>query len=127
MTTICCKIQSQLRDILGSDPRNWGQPHNTYHSPATTKNTAFIYYTTDILTINVPVFYMERGILIWMRGNTFRWPFEGVGPESRDFFGPLNGSERSWCHLGSKQSRLSGPTPSNGREMDFPASKSIHW
>ncbi len=57
---------------------------------------------TYIITINVPVVYMGRDVWIWMRGN----PFEGVGPESRDFFGPLNGSENSECHLGPKKLRL---------------------
>jgi hypothetical protein len=64
-----------------------------------------------ILTINVPVVYMGRDILIWMLGNPYRGPFEGVGPESQESLGPLNGSERSECQLGPKKSRLSGSTP----------------
>jgi hypothetical protein len=40
----------------------------------------------------------------YRRANPFRGPFEGVGPESRDFFGPLNGYERSECLLGPKKS-----------------------
>ncbi len=40
------------------------------------------------LTINVPVVYMARGVMILMRENPFREPLEGVGPENRDFFGP---------------------------------------
>jgi hypothetical protein len=40
------------------------------------------------LTINVPVVYIARDIMILMRENPFRMPLEGVGPESRDFFGP---------------------------------------
>jgi hypothetical protein len=54
----------------------------------------------EVLTINVHVVYMGRDVLIWMRGIPLRGP-EGVGPESRDFFGLLNGSE---CHLGPKKS-----------------------
>ncbi len=39
-------------------------------------------------TINVPVVYMARDVMILMRENPFRGPLEGVGPENRDFFGP---------------------------------------
>ncbi len=40
------------------------------------------------LTINVPVVYMARDVIILMRANPFRGPLEGVGPENRDFLGP---------------------------------------
>jgi hypothetical protein len=40
------------------------------------------------LTINVPVVYMARNVMILMRENPFRGSLEGVGPENRDFLGP---------------------------------------
>jgi hypothetical protein len=40
------------------------------------------------ITINVPVGYMARDVMILMGENPFRGPLEGVGPEKRDFFGP---------------------------------------
>ncbi len=51
-------------------------------------NCWFFYYS--ILTINVPVVYMARDVIILMRANLFRGPLEGVGLENRDFFGSLN-------------------------------------
>jgi hypothetical protein len=33
--------------------------------------------------------------MILMRANPFRGPEEGVGPENRDFFGPLNGTSEA--------------------------------
>jgi hypothetical protein len=45
-------------------------------------------WLTEIVTINVPVVYMVRGVMILMWENPFRGPLEGVGPEYRDFFGP---------------------------------------
>jgi hypothetical protein len=47
------------------------------------------------ITINVPVVFMGRDVMILMQANPFQGPLEGVGPENRDFFGPLNGYERS--------------------------------
>ncbi len=40
------------------------------------------------LTINVPVVYMARDVMILMGENPFLGPLEGVGPENRDFLGP---------------------------------------
>ncbi len=48
-----------------------------------------------LLTINVPVVYMVRGIIILMQENPFRGPLEGVGPENQDFFGPMATIEAS--------------------------------
>ncbi len=42
----------------------------------------------DSLTINVPVVYMARDVIILTRANPLQVPLEGVGPENRDFFGP---------------------------------------
>jgi hypothetical protein len=39
-----------------------------------------------IVTINVPVVYMARDVMILMRENPLHGPSEGVGPENRDFF-----------------------------------------
>ena len=41
-----------------------------------------------LLTINVPVVYMVRDVMILMRAVPYQGPLEGVGPENRDFFGP---------------------------------------
>jgi hypothetical protein len=37
-------------------------------------------------TINVPVVYMARDVMILMLAYLFRGPLEGLGPENRDFF-----------------------------------------
>jgi hypothetical protein len=37
-------------------------------------------------TIIVPVVYMARDVMIWMRANTFRGPLEGVGVGPENFF-----------------------------------------
>ncbi len=39
------------------------------------------------VTINEPVVYMARDVMILMVTNPFREPLEGVGPENGDFFG----------------------------------------
>ena len=41
-----------------------------------------------IITINLPVVYMVRDVVIWMQANPLRVPFEGVGHENQDFLGP---------------------------------------
>ncbi len=41
------------------------------------------------LTINVPVVYMARDVMILMGANPFQGSLEGVGPENQDFFGAL--------------------------------------
>ncbi len=41
-----------------------------------------------ILTINVPVVYMERYVMVLRRATSLRGALEGVGPENQDFFGP---------------------------------------
>ncbi len=40
------------------------------------------------LTINVPVVFMVRYIMILRGATSLRGALEGVGPENRDFFGP---------------------------------------
>jgi hypothetical protein len=42
----------------------------------------------EILTINVPVVYMARDVMILWRANPFRGTLDGAGPENRDFFDP---------------------------------------
>ncbi len=44
----------------------------------------------DDITINVPVAYMARDLMILK--NSFRGPVEGVGPENRDFLGSWYGN-----------------------------------
>ncbi len=53
-----------------------------------------------IITINVPVVYVARDVLILMRATSITRAIGRVGPENRDFFGPWNGNERSECNLG---------------------------
>jgi hypothetical protein len=38
------------------------------------------------LTINLLVVYVARDVMILMRENPFRGPWEGVGPVNEDFF-----------------------------------------
>jgi hypothetical protein len=63
--------------------------------------------------------------MILMRENLLLGPLKGVGPENLDFSGPKWHSLCSLLFQGPKKSRFSGSTPSNGPEMDFPASKSL--
>ncbi len=77
------------------------------------------------ITINVPVVYMGRDDMISMPANPYRGPCEGVGSGNRDFFGPLNGYERSECHLGPKKLRFSVPTSSHGPRYGFARIKII--
>jgi hypothetical protein len=40
-----------------------------------------------ILTVNVPVVYMMRDVMVLMRANPLQGPLEGVGPEIETFLG----------------------------------------
>ncbi len=42
----------------------------------------------DLLTINVPVVFMARYLMVLRGATSLRGAFEGVGPENPDFFGP---------------------------------------
>ncbi len=42
----------------------------------------------DLLTINVPVVFMARYVMVLRSATSLRGALEGVGPENRDFFGP---------------------------------------
>jgi hypothetical protein len=41
-----------------------------------------------IITINVPVVFMARYVMVLRSTTSLRGALEGVGPENRDFFGP---------------------------------------
>jgi hypothetical protein len=41
-----------------------------------------------IITINVPVVFMARYVVVLRGATSLRGALEGVGPENRDFFGP---------------------------------------
>jgi len=41
--------------------------------------------------------------MIFLSANGLRGPFEGPVPKNQDFFGPLNGYQRSECHFGAKK------------------------
>ncbi len=45
-----------------------------------------------IVTINVPVVFMARYIMVLRGGTSLREALEVVGPENLDFFGPLRGA-----------------------------------
>jgi hypothetical protein len=41
-----------------------------------------IFYNGEIgnsITVNLPIFYMARDVMFWMRENLFRGPLEGMG------------------------------------------------
>ncbi len=40
------------------------------------------------LTINIPVIFMARYVIVLWGATSLRGALEGVGPENRDFFGP---------------------------------------
>ncbi len=42
----------------------------------------------SFLTINVPVVYMSRDVMILMGANPLQGPLKGLGPENGDIFGP---------------------------------------
>jgi hypothetical protein len=75
-----------------------------------------------ILTINVPVVFMARYVMVLRGVTSFRGALEGVGPENRDFFGPkmarvLFGPQIAFAyrlvlfHRGPQNSRFPAPTP----------------
>ncbi len=49
----------------------------------------------DILTINVPVVFMVRYVMVSRGATSLRVALEGVGPENRDYFGPWNGTKEA--------------------------------
>jgi hypothetical protein len=69
---------------------------------------------TEDITINVPVVFMARYIMILRGATSLRGALEGVGPERE-------------CHLGPKKSRFSGPTPSNAPSNDVAPLKIIMY
>ncbi len=42
----------------------------------------------SLITINVPVVFMARYVMILRGATSLRGALEGVGPENRDFFEP---------------------------------------
>ncbi len=56
-------------------------PQSDYHLPLCLLEEGKEGYEVAVwITINVPVVYLERDIMILMRANPFRGPLEGVGP-----------------------------------------------
>jgi hypothetical protein len=41
-----------------------------------------------IITMNIPVVFMARYVMVLRGATSLRGALEGVGPENRDFFGP---------------------------------------
>ena len=56
------------------------QPPLQCHEPGTPKLT--------VITINVPVVFMARYVMVLRSATLLRGALEGVGPKNRDFFGP---------------------------------------
>ncbi len=52
-----------------------------------------IRFRTNKLTINVPVVYMTRDVMILMGANPLQGPLEGVGLENQDLLGHWSGNE----------------------------------
>ncbi len=54
------------------------------------KSTDNVFNSTNKIkiTINVPVVFMARYVMILRGATSLREALEGVGPENRDFFGP---------------------------------------
>jgi hypothetical protein len=54
----------------------------------------YFYYPTVLvtlrakITINVPVVFMARYVMVLRGATSLQGALEGVGPENRDFFGP---------------------------------------
>ncbi len=47
-----------------------------------------IAFANPVITINVPVVFMARYVMVLRGATSLRGALEGVGPENRDFFGP---------------------------------------
>ncbi len=45
------------------------------------------YLYSKVITINVPVVYMARYVIVFRRARSITRGMEGVGPGNRDFFG----------------------------------------
>jgi hypothetical protein len=75
------------------------------------------------MTINVPVDYMARDVMVLMGENSRATG--GVGPENRDFLGPeMETCEASAIPLvifGPKSRYFQGPLLLMARVMDFPS------
>ncbi len=60
-----------------------------------------------------------------MRANPLLEPWEGVGPENLDFYGP-NDTDFASCHIRTQKNLdFQGPPLPLALEMDFSASKSL--
>ena len=66
-------------------------------------------------------------IMIFMRANGLRRPFEGPVPKNQDFFGPLMATSKASAILGRKKSRFLGTGPSNGPTNPFACRKIIMY
>ncbi len=76
-----------------------------------------IVFKRYVLTINVPVVYMARYVMVLRHATSLRGALEGAGPENWDCSLPIQGP---------KKSRFSGPTPSNAPSKDVPRLKKCH-
>jgi hypothetical protein len=76
-----------------------------------------IVFKSYVLTINVPVVYMARYVMVLRHATSLRGTLEGAGPENRDCSLPFRGP---------KKLRFSGPTPYNAPSKDVPRLKKCH-
>ena len=90
-----------------------------------------------LLTINEPVDYTARAVMILMRGKDITRAIERVGPWKSRLFWALKQLEQSEICLCPKKSRLSWHNPSNGpsnvlalhenHKGQAPYKKQVHW
>ncbi len=73
-----------------------------------------------VITINVPVVYMARYVMVLRRATSLWEALEGVGPENRDFFGPWNGNR-------PKKVSIFRAHPSNAPSNDVVCLKTIKY
>ncbi len=79
----------------------------------------------DRITINVPVVFMARYVMVLRGATSLRGALEGVGPENRDFFGPWNGRSKASAISSQKSRDFQGPPLPMPRVMMLHPSKPL--
>ncbi len=77
----------------------------TFNLWKSVRNTDFWIKFHTVLTINVPVVFMARYVMILRGATSLRGALVGVGPENRDFFGPWNGMSEASAIWAQKSHR----------------------
>jgi hypothetical protein len=100
-TALGCTPNSTCKSF---NPKYW---HQALVSPCIHCQSRKITRCHHILTINVPVVFMARYVMVLRGATSLRGALEGVGPENRDFFGPWNGAFLSiWKKKIGKSNKL---------------------